>query len=279
MNDLKQEKGVAKMKKRIIFLSILAGAVFLLLTGCNFVDLTEDESRQIVNYSTNVLNDHNSAVKGSLKDLTRTDLRDIVVKDDPTIIDEIAEIKEQAALEEASGSKTPAPAPSGSGNAEGGTEEPSDTGDGDGELTPVDAEISDMIGLEGFDVEYGGHDFLDSYPGDNAEEALFSIEPATDNDQLLVLYFYITNPSEEAKECDILSLDNRFKYKSSGKTSSFMTTLLLDDLSTYVSEIEPGGRNRAVLISEISREKAESLSDLTLIINKGEESLEVPLET
>ena len=270
------------MKKRIILLSILTGVVFLLLTGCDFVDLTEDESRQIVNYSTNVLNDHNSAVKGSLKSLTRTDLRDIVVKDDPTIIDEIAEIKEQAAAEEASGSKSTAPAPSGSGGSGSGTaeaEEPEDTGDGDGELTQVDAEISEMIGLEGFDVEYGGHDFLDSYPGDNSEEALFSIEPATENDQLLVLYFYITNPSEEAKECDILSLDNKFKYKSSGRTGSFMTTLLLDDLSTYVSEIEPGGRNRVVLVTEISREKAESLSDLTLIINKGEESLEVPLET
>ena len=59
---------------------------FILLTGCGggFVDLSEDESKQIVNYSTNVLNDHNAAVKGSLQNLSKTDLRDIVIKDDLT---------------------------------------------------------------------------------------------------------------------------------------------------------------------------------------------------
>ena len=108
---------------------------------------------------------------------------------------------------------------------------------------------------------------------------LFSIEPATADDELLVLYFYITNNTPEVKECNILEQNPKFRFKSSGKTNSFMTTLLLDDLSTYVSDIEPGSRSRAVLVAEISKEKAQSLSNLTLLVTMDEETSEVLLES
>ncbi len=262
---------------RTILIAVLALSMAV-LNGCGggFVDLTEDESRKIVNYSTNVLSDYNTAVKGPLKNLSKTDLRDIVIKDDPGLIKEIEEAKEEALAE----SEKPAPPkeePSGSSGEGGDTGETDESNDG--VLTIEEAEIASTLGLEGFTVEYGGHDLLDTYPPESSEDMLFSMEPATDKDVLLVLYFDITNLSDEEKECNILELDPKFRFKSSGKTSSFLTTLLLDDLSTYVSTIEPQGKNRAVLVAEISREKAEALSDLTLVIRKGDEEFEVPLES
>ncbi len=264
-------------KHRLIILALIICLIQAFLSGCgSFVDLTEDESRQIVNYSTNVLNDHNTEVKGSLKDLTKTDLRDIVIKDDPGLIKEIEEAKQQALAQE---EQRINPTKEASPNENGGGEEGEKSGGNDGVLTREEAELSSVLGLQDFSVEYGGYDLLDSYPQEESEDMLFSIEPATADDELLVLYFYITNKTGEEKECNILELEPKFRFKFSGKTNSFMTTLLLDDLSTFVSPIEAQGRSRAVLVAEISREKAETLSNLTLLVTMGEETTEVLLES
>lgn len=142
---------MADRYKRVFNYIALLLSLLLFVSGCGdgFVDLTEEESKQIVNYSTNVLNDHNSAVKGSLKNLTKTDLRDIVIKDDPSVIQEIAEAKEEAtaAAEEAA-----KPKPS-----EGDKSESSEEEEESGESKPVEvqeADIASLIGLEGFSVEY-----------------------------------------------------------------------------------------------------------------------------
>ena len=267
------------MKHRgFIFKLIAAGiSLILMLSGCGggFVDLTADESKQIVNYSTDVLNDHNSAVKGSLKTLTKTDLRDIVIKDDPTIIDEIEAAKEEAtkAMEEAAA--PPDEKSEGSGSSE--------EDHGDEEHAPLEvqnADIASIIGLQGFSVDYSGHAVQDSYPDVNDPDAdmLFSIDPATANDKLLVFYFNVTNRGEEEADCNILELQPKFRFKSNGKTHSFLTTLLLDDLSTLEVTLQPGESKRAVLVAEISEEKANELSDLTLIIMGADENTEILLE-
>ena len=246
---------------------------FILLTGCGggFVDLTEDESKQIVNYSTNVLNDHNTAVKGSLQNLSKTDLRDIVIKDDPGIIDEIEAAKEEATAEAEEKKKGDS---SSSGAPEESAEEES------GPMEVQDADLASIIGLEGFSVSYAGHDILDSYPNESesGNQMVFSIEPATANDKLLILYFDVTNTGDTEADCDIISLQPRFRFSSGGKVQSFLTTLLLDDLSTLSVHLAPGESTRAVLAAEVSNEKAESLSDLTLIIMGEEGNTEVLLE-
>jgi len=257
----------------IKFIAVLA-AVVIFSGGCgSFVDLSEDESKQIVNYSTNVLNDHNSAIKGSLKELTKTDLKDIVIKDDPSIIQEIEEAKEEATkeIEEA---QTPKEEVASAGEGEAGEEEES------GPMELQDADIAELIGLQGFSVEYSGHGILDSYPdpSDTESDMLFSIEPAAKDDKLLVLYFNVTNTGEEEAVCNILSLQPRFRFKTGGKTHSFLTTLLLDDLSTLEVTLQSGESKRAVLVAELSSEKLAGLSDLTLIIMGGEENTEILLE-
>ncbi len=257
----------------IKFIAVLA-AVVIFSGGCgSFVDLSEDESKQIVNYSTNVLNDHNSAIKGSLKELTKTDLKDIVIKDDPSIIQEIEEAKEEATkeIEEA---QTPKEEIASAGEGEAGEEEKS------GPMELQDADIAELIGLQGFSVEYSGHGILDSYPdpSDTESDMLFSIEPAAKDDKLLVLYFNVTNTGEEEAVCNILSLQPRFRFKTGGKTHSFLTTLLLDDLSTLEVTLQGGESKRAVLVAELSSEKLAGLSDLTLIIMGGEENTEILLE-
>ena len=255
-------------------------ACCLFLSGCGdgFVDLTEDESKQIVNYSTNVLNDHNSAVKGSLENLSKTDLRDIVIKDDPSIIDDIEAAKAEATAE---AEEAAAPEPAKDNNDGGGSSDAPDSEDTEhAPLEVQDADIASILGLSGFSVEYAGHDITESYPGDSesGNEMTFSIEPATQNDKLLILNFDITNTGDSEAVCDILSLQPRFRFSTGGRVHSFLTTLLLNDLSTLSVSLAPGESKRAVLAAEISNEKADALSDLTLIIIGGEENTEIVLE-
>lgn len=266
------------MNKRSRVLSFIAvfTALMMLLSACGFVDLSEEESKQIVNYSTNVLNDHNSAVKGSLKNLTNTDLKDIVIKDDPSIIDEIEAAKEEAtrSIEEASKPKEDKPSGDSDGSEEGSEEEHAP-------LQIRDADIAGLIGLQGFSVGYRGHDVLDSYPAPSDEESVdmsFSIEPATADDKLLVLYFDVTNTGEEEAECNILDLRPRFRFKAAGKPHSFLTTLLIDDLSTLQVTLQPGESTRTVLTAELSEDKINELSDITLVIMGDEENTEIILE-
>ena len=245
-----------------------------LLTGCGggFVDLTEDESKQIVTYSTDVLGDHNSAVKGSLKTLTKTDLRDIVVKDDPSLVEEIEKLKEEATAEADESKKSQ----KSEGDSSSGETEEED----EGVLKAEYADIASIIGLEGFSVSYLGHDILESYPeqSESGNQMVFSIEPATANDKLLILYFDVTNTGTEDAECNILALQPRFRFSSGGKIQSFLTTLLLDDLSTLSIPLAAGESTRAVLAAEISNEKAAELSDLTLLIKGEEGNTEILLE-
>lgn len=261
-------KRIDHIKKALAF--ILS---FILLTGCGggFVDLSEDESKQIVNYSTNVLSDHNSAVKGSLKNLTKTDLRDIVVKDDPSLVDEIEKLKEEATSETEKPKTSPADSSS----------SPSDEEEDENSPIKVEnADIASIIGLEGFSISYLGHDILESYPeqSESGNQMVFSIEPATANDKLLILYFDVTNTGAEDAECNILALQPRFRFSSGGKIQSFLTTLLLDDLTTLSLPLAAGESTRAVLAAEISNEKAAELSDLTLLIKGEEGNTEILLE-
>ncbi len=267
--------------KRITYFIVIAVFLLLSLYGCGegFVDLTEDESKQIVNYSTNVLNDHNSAVKGSLKKLSKTDLRDIVIKDDPDLIKEIEAAKEEATSEAEVKEKEKKK----KNKDKASDKEENRDKEEEEEHGPVDvqeADIASLIGLSGFSVKYDGHKVQDSYPeaSEDGGDMIFSIEPATASDKLLVLYFNVTNISDTEAECDILSLSPRFRFRAAGKTQSFLTTLLLDDLSTLRMTLEPGGSTRAVLAAEISEEKVAELSDITLIIMGEEENTEIALE-
>ncbi len=252
-----------KVLKTVIILALL-----LSLTACESVDMTDEQHQKIVSYAADVVMSHN-ANSGTLKKLTPNKLAEIVEPEIPVIEPETPEEPDEAEEEAISSSDLP----------------PSSHKGGE-ETEAKDALVSDSIaeslGLGDFDISYRGCELADAYPSSSGEEdgsgILFSIEPASPEDLLLVMHFTITNISDHPAECDFLSLSPVFRINLNGNRMSVLKTLLLDDMGTLEASLEPSGSVDAVLVSEVGRSLSEPVDSLDLLIGSAEGYITVPLE-
>ncbi|MBO6149216.1 MAG: hypothetical protein J6O55_07750 [Lachnospiraceae bacterium] len=249
-------------------------AFALSLTACDSAKqingITEEQRQQIINYSSNVLSDHNANRKDTLKELTDADLKEILKRENPALAEFVPpEEKEAPKEEEEEGGGTE---DSSSGEEESGTIE-------SGSNVATMEELAGLLGLNGFSISYDGHTVTDGYPEEGSEDAsAFSIRAVSGSDKLLVLHFSITNTGGADSNCDILSRNPRFRYGLDRQMGSFQTTLLLDDLATLDVPVAAGESTHAVLIAEISQEKAANMSELVLILKGDGQDTEIVLE-
>ncbi len=144
--------------------------------------------------------------------------------------------------------------------------------DGTGGAAVVDAEtIESFLGLSGFLVQYAGYDIMESYPEDLGE-LYFAIDATKGND-LLIVYFNVTNTSALNQTLNIYDLNPIFKLSVNGEkySSTFKTFVLEDDLSMYVGDFNSGEMKRLVLVTEVK--DATTISNLGLRISLGDDSL------
>lgn len=143
--------------------------------------------------------------------------------------------------------------------------------DGTGGAAVVDARsIEDFLNASGFSIQYGGYDVLDSYPEEGGE-AYFSMDSTQGND-LLVIYFNVTNNQNGALHLDIFNQDFIFKLAvNGGNFSSNFRTLLEDDFSAYIGDFESGETKRLILVTEVK--EGTVIDTLGLRISKGNDSI------
>lgn len=112
-----------------------------------------------------------------------------------------------------------------------------------------------FLGLpEGVTVIFSGLRTADYYPDDQGGEAYFGVD-ALVGEQLVVLKFIISNQSGMDQTLDILSTAPGFMVTFNGSAAArVMTTLLSDDLSTYVGTIPTGQGVETVLLAQIPQE-------------------------
>ncbi|MCR5526443.1 MAG: hypothetical protein K6F39_03580 [Lachnospiraceae bacterium] len=256
------------MKKRVIFLFAVAGCV-ISLTACasQQIEMSEEDEQKVVNYAADVIAEHNVAVESSLANITDSDKVRIVKLD--LAAAGVTDSSTEEATENAEGESAPEMENSV------GMAENSET-----EETVQNVSIAQALGISDFDIAYTSYEITDEYPkADSSESSMnFTISPGAADDKLLVLHFNIFNSSDETKNCDILDLTPSFRLGLNDKKHSFLTTLLLNDLATFDHDIEAGQAEDAVLIAEISSEKAESIESLTLIVRTETENYEIALE-
>lgn len=131
------------------------------------------------------------------------------------------------------------------------------------------ASLGEFFGLaEGVTIVYRGEEICDSYPGDENESAYFSLD-ATAGKRLMVLRFDITNQSQSEQAVDVLSQNAIIKITvNENYTRYALTTMLMDDLSTYKGTIPAGDTVSLVLLTELDNETAESVSTVSLSLKK-----------
>ena len=244
------------MRRKIHFFALcLIGSI--LLAGCSFspeLNLTEEEQQQIVHYSASLLLKYSDGYKKTLVDTSAE--RELQAKV-AAIREQKAQIQENKETDKkAKGEKqTESPyAPSGEQN------------------------IAAALLQDGIEISYSGYEVCASYPEESAIEESFALD-STEGKELLVFHFQVSNPSEEEKECNILSKDPVFRIIINGEErKNALHTLLLNDLAN-LNEVRPaGGTVDAVVVIEVPEGYAESIESLSILMKTRENQSIIPIE-
>lgn len=128
-------------------------------------------------------------------------------------------------------------------------------------------------------LQYVGCEVMDVYPV-TAATAVDGVN-STPGNSLCVLYFDIINTSDEAKEVSVSGINTFFQVQiNNGGKFNALTTILPDDLNSYIGRVEPIGGTvpRVVLIKEYPSHNLESIESIIVIAKSGNDSASVKVK-
>lgn len=130
---------------------------------------------------------------------------------------------------------------------------------------------------EGIGVAYLGYKLCESYPDDGSAGEYFTLD-ASAGKKILVLEFSVENPTASNVGVDFFSKDAVYSVKvGEGKQYSAMTTMLLDDMSTYTGTIKAGGSQHMVLLFEVEQSVAENITGVQLYLKNDSQTYTIQL--
>lgn len=247
------------MRKKAILVLMLCCS--LILGGCSsivdFPELSEDKEELITEYAAGLLLKYDT--KYSAGNLLQ----------DEELASEAAEEKSdrekerayKKSAEEYLAKKEVAQADKNKQDQDSSTDDNSSGGAGAASSEQTIDNIAGFFGFDSFSVNYSGYEICSSYSDSSAMEV-----DATAGKQLLVLKFDVMNQGSETANFDMfyknpgfsVSIDGGSRIKSQG-------TLMMDDMSSYVGEIQSGEMQPMVLLFEID-ESATSVGSIVLTV-------------
>ncbi len=124
--------------------------------------------------------------------------------------------------------------------------------------------VDEVLAIENMELQYNSYEVLDTYPNEKSSEMYFSMD-ATKGKKFLVIHFTLQNLSDEEKVIDFISLMPNFVITVNGENkANALSTMLLDDLSTYAGKLEAKELKNMVLIVEIEQEYVSDIQSLQL---------------
>lgn len=232
------------MKKGCVKVTALAVAMMLLLTGCgtNYPDLTAEEERMVGEYAAKLLLKYDANNRSRL--IAREEL-----EEETEIVDPEKHVEEQEKQPEEEKIVDTQP-------------------DSEPETTPTTNMIASPEEFyelpESISIDYQGMEICSSYPPEGQADSYFALD-ATEGKSLMVLKFTIENQAQSVQEVDLLTQNVLFRITANGGyTRNTLTTMLLDDMSTYVGELDAGETVDVVLLAEVDNDVANNISTLML---------------
>lgn len=138
--------------------------------------------------------------------------------------------------------------------------------------------IAQVLLPEGISVRYTGYKAVDSYPDGDSANPYFALD-ASDGNKYLVLSFVMSNDTGMKQEIDIFSMAARFTVLlNQTERRPALSTMLLDDMGTYVGSLEAGEEVELVLLAEIEDNLAQGITELRLSATAGGNTVVMPLE-
>lgn len=216
-------------------------AVTMLFTGCGnqIPELTEEESQRIGEFAAITLLKYDSNHRSRLVDIA---LIEEEKKEAPLeVIEEpVAENKEVA----------------------------------DAPIIVEQPQVPEVLGVQsieecldlvpGLEIAFTDYEITDSYPTDEATTDYFTLDAASGK-KLLVLKFNVANQTGQTQEFDIFGKKAVFRVTvNDSYTRKALTTMLMNDFTTYLGNLEAGANQEMVLLIEIDEEMAGNVSSISL---------------
>ena len=236
------------MKKRRVFIAIVLVFSFV-ISGCvSAVELSEKESSIIADYSSYVMIQHSRYRDNYL--YSKTELQDLK--------EEISEKPEKETEEK------PEYIP------EEKSDVPSDTKEATENLANTDKPLnvhkeyvkhSDALGISGVDISYDGYEVKEAYVLD-----YFALNAAKGNN-LIIMKFVIKNNTNENLDIDISKISPEYIVTVNNSSSiKAMSTILLNDLSSYKTSLAGRESKNVVLIFEAAASILSSVDSIDLAV-------------
>lgn len=125
--------------------------------------------------------------------------------------------------------------------------------------------LTEVIKEPGFEVQYTGYQFTDTYPKDETN-LVFSVDPR-EGYQLLVVDFTIKNTTDKDKTIDLSKASIQYQLDINVGTIYKPLFALLENNLQYIKlNIKAGEKIPAVLIFEVN--KNIDMSDINLIVSR-----------
>ncbi len=257
--------------KRIKALGLLAASM-LLLTGCidSMPDLTDEQTEMISEYSARLLLKYSSTYNYRLADdrvLAEAVLQESLMEESQ---EESSETLDTENNESESATDTQS-AEESQEQSEMQTDESEQAGVE--VLTTDEADIAQLLGIDGVAIKYQSFEICDAYPKDSTG---FSVT-AAQGKKLLVVHFDIESATNESAECDIFNHNLSIRMNVNDKSVKARNTLLPDDISSYIDTIPAGEVREVVAVAEIDDMTDADIETFTMRISSSDGSFDIQL--
>ena len=139
----------------------------------------------------------------------------------------------------------------------------------------ADLDFAAELGIDDLIIRYQAFEICSAYPGDNTG---FSVD-AAQGKKLLVMHFDMEGLPEEDVDCNLFDYEikMRVNINDTGSTS-VLSTLIPNDLGTYMDIVPAGEIVDVVAVAEIDDMTAEEIQTLTLHAASNSQSCAVKLK-
>ncbi|MCR5272904.1 MAG: DUF4352 domain-containing protein [Lachnospiraceae bacterium] len=254
------------MKKNRAMIAMLLVSVLITTTGCGeaLYELTEEEQDSIVSYSAHVIAKYNTYQSDGIVYVNPESL----VEETEVESEEVADLTEDEALESEDitsdeGMPESDTQSEGTDSSVFGSDQ-TYNGEGYGSIE----NLSKALDLGQVTAEYMGYDITSEY----IQDEVFSMTADSGRDYFVV-NIRLNNNSSNTYNIDLLNAKPRFKLLVDDESvGSSITTLLMNDLSTYQGELAPGESVDTVLLFSVVEGACEDFESLGLSVTMNDET-------
>lgn len=260
------------MSKKIKFFSVTF-LVCILLSGCmDVIDLTDEQSTLIAEYSAQLLLKYDRGYKDRIDDGEKRledyqNAQDVSSEDMNLTTQEQEVTTQEISTQEASTQVIES--------------QPDDTETDEIQSNPNDAEsdtpdvekevgtqgdIAKIVGTHDVSITYKDYIITDQYPATDEDGNFICLE-ASRGHKLLVVRFRVCNNLDEQTNLSLIDQVIDYRIVCNGnKAAKPMLTILMDDLGTLETTLKPNEEQEAVLVFQISDSMTKSIDSIELKI-------------